>query len=198
MSSVCGKSSSRKTGGGCASPPLFWTTPGGRKSAPRKMSCLWRPGCFIISTSGMSRGSFSAWPMRFPDAKCFSTSARRRGFGIPALPFSKKSGMGEEPLLKWGLKNIRDSLSWDDRFRLVKTHDYFGRKDLPLSRKNRLVVHLADVVQVQYMVTWRSVHNAVWAVVSVCARRKTHVEARHRRLHPSKHALGRKSYEIYE
>ena len=65
----------------------------------------------------------------------------------------KRAGLDEKSFLKWGLKNTKDILSWDKRFKLLRTIYYFGDKRLSL--KLRVLGFVSDLLRIQYMIHLR-------------------------------------------
>jgi hypothetical protein len=55
----------------------------------------------------------------------------------------------EKSFLKWGLKHPKDILSWDERFKILRTIYYFGDKRISL--KLRLLGFVSDLLKLQYM-----------------------------------------------
>jgi O-methyltransferase involved in polyketide biosynthesis len=65
----------------------------------------------------------------------------------------KRAGLDEKSFLKWGLKHTKDILSWDKRFKLLRTIYYFGDKRLRL--KLRVLGFVSDLLRIQYMIHLR-------------------------------------------
>jgi O-methyltransferase involved in polyketide biosynthesis len=65
----------------------------------------------------------------------------------------KRAGLDEKSFLKWGLKHTKDILSWDKRFKLLRTIYYFG--DKRLSFKLRVLGFVSDLLRIQYMIHLR-------------------------------------------
>jgi O-methyltransferase involved in polyketide biosynthesis len=62
----------------------------------------------------------------------------------------KRAGLDEKSFLKWGLKHPKEILSWDERFRILRTIYYFG--DKRISFKLRLLGFVSDLLRIQYMI----------------------------------------------
>ena len=62
----------------------------------------------------------------------------------------KRAGLDEKSFLKWGLKHTKDIVSWDRRFKILRTIYYFGDKRIGL--KLRLLGFVSDLLKIQYMV----------------------------------------------
>ncbi len=62
----------------------------------------------------------------------------------------ENSGLDNASYLKWGLKNTKDLISWDERFKLINTYFYFRNNCFPLNI--RLLGWLSDWLQIQYMI----------------------------------------------
>jgi O-methyltransferase involved in polyketide biosynthesis len=65
----------------------------------------------------------------------------------------KRAGLDEKSFLKWGLKHTTDILSWDKRFKLLRTIYYFGDRRIGL--KMRLLGFVSDLLKIQYMIHLR-------------------------------------------
>ena len=62
---------------------------------------------------------------------------------------NRRLGTGAQ--LKWGLRDPRDLLKWDPRFRLLHTYSYFGANASHLPLNLRLAGLISDALQIQYM-----------------------------------------------
>jgi O-methyltransferase involved in polyketide biosynthesis len=65
----------------------------------------------------------------------------------------KRAGLDEKSFLKWGLKHTKDILTWDKRFKLLRTIYYFG--DNRITLKLRLLGFVSDLLKIQYMIHLR-------------------------------------------
>ena len=62
------------------------------------------------------------------------------------------SGLGAGSELKWGLRDPRELLKWDARFRLLRTYPYFGANARRLPLNLQLAGLISDALKIQYMV----------------------------------------------
>jgi O-methyltransferase involved in polyketide biosynthesis len=62
----------------------------------------------------------------------------------------ENAGLDERSYLKWGLKHTQDILTWDERFRILKTIYYFKNKRI--SFQIRILGYISDLLKIQYMI----------------------------------------------
>ena len=86
----------------------------------------------------------------FPGCEAFFDVCSPRGVEIANKRVINSSGLDEKSYLKWGLKNTKDILSWDNRFEILKIYYYFKRKDITL--KIRMIGLISDWMKIQYMI----------------------------------------------
>jgi O-methyltransferase involved in polyketide biosynthesis len=65
----------------------------------------------------------------------------------------RRVGWDEQSFLKWGLKDVRDLLAWDKRFKLVKTMFYF--RDRRIGIRLMILGFISNLLKIQYMVHLR-------------------------------------------
>jgi O-methyltransferase involved in polyketide biosynthesis len=89
---------------------------------------------------------------RFPGCELLMDVSSPCGVKLANRMVIKQSGLDQESFLKWGLEDARAITAWDNRFRLLDTIFYFGKRGRSLSLKNRLMGFLSDLLKAQYMV----------------------------------------------
>jgi len=90
----------------------------------------------------------------FPGCEVFFDASSPRGVRIANRMVIRNAGLDEKSFLKWGLKNTKDILSWDDRFEILKVYYYFRHKDIKL--KTKIIGWFSDWMKVQYMIYLRT------------------------------------------
>lgn len=89
---------------------------------------------------------------RFPGSEVLFDVSSPYGVKVANKLVITKSGMNEKSFLKWGLKNTRSLLTWDERFQLMHTYYYFGKRSRSLQLRNKLLGLFSDLLRIQYMI----------------------------------------------
>ena len=90
---------------------------------------------------------------RFPGCELLFDVASEVGVRVANEKVIESSGLDEKSYLKWGLKNKKDILDWDQRIQLIRTYYYF--RTLRLSLRNILMGLLSDLLGIQYMLHFK-------------------------------------------
>ena len=88
----------------------------------------------------------------FPGSEIFFDVSSPYGIKRANKMIVKNSGLDEGSFLKWGLKSTKDILSWDERFKLLKTYDYYRGRHHHLSLQSKIIGFISDLFRIQYMV----------------------------------------------
>lgn len=107
-------------------------------------------GVFYYFEEEEIKGFFKKLADRFPDWEIFFDVCSPYGMKVANQLVIKNAGLDEKSFLKWGLKNTKDILSWDNRFKIVKTLYYF--RDRRLNFKVRMLGFVSDLLKIQYMI----------------------------------------------
>jgi O-methyltransferase involved in polyketide biosynthesis len=89
---------------------------------------------------------------RFPGSEIIFDASSPYGIKTANRMVIKRSGLDENSFLKWGLKNAETLTTWDKRFRVLCTHDYFGKNGRHFGIRIRLIGWISDRLKIQYMV----------------------------------------------
>ncbi len=98
------------------------------------------------------RGFLTRQADMFPGSQLLMDVSSPFGVKVANSMVIKRSGLDNKSFLKWGLNSPESLLSWDERFKLLDTYFYFGKRGRSLSLRNRLFGFLSDVMRIQYMV----------------------------------------------
>ena len=88
----------------------------------------------------------------FPGSEIFFDVSSPYGIKRANKMIIKNSGLDEGSFLKWELKSTKDILSWDERFKLLKTYDYYRGRHHHLSLQSKIIGFISDLFRIQYMV----------------------------------------------
>ena len=88
----------------------------------------------------------------FPGSEIFFDVSSPYGVKVANKMVIKNTGLDERSFLKWGLKNTKDILAWDKRFRILKTCYYFRGRNKYLRLRNKIFGFISDLLRVQYMI----------------------------------------------
>ena len=88
----------------------------------------------------------------FPGSEIFFDVSSPYGIKRANEMIIKNSGLDEGSYLKWELKSTKDILSWDERFKLLKTYDYYRGRHHHLSLQSKIIGFISDLFRIQYMV----------------------------------------------
>ena len=88
----------------------------------------------------------------FPGSEIFFDVSSPYGIKRANKMIIKNSGLDEGSYLKWGVRSTKDILSWDKRFKLLKTYDYYRGRDQHLSLQSKIIGYISDLFRIQYMV----------------------------------------------
>ena len=87
----------------------------------------------------------------FPVAEIVFDVCSPQGVRVANRMVIRSSGLGAKSDLQWGLESPRAMLAWDERFRILQTHYYFGLMARGLSFNLRFYGMLSDAMKIQYM-----------------------------------------------
>lgn len=107
-------------------------------------------GVFYYLEAEEIKGFLRKLADRFPGGEILFDACSPYGVRAANQMVVKRAGLDEKSYLKWGLKHTKDILSWDTRFKLLKTIYYFGDKRLGF--KLRLIGFVSDLLRIQYMI----------------------------------------------
>jgi O-methyltransferase involved in polyketide biosynthesis len=96
------------------------------------------------------RGIFMNLLEYFPGSEIFFDVCSPIGLKIANKKVVESSGLDARSHLKWGLKNVKDLLSWDDRIRMMGKHFYFRSPQIGL--RNYLLGIFSNMIGIQYMI----------------------------------------------
>lgn len=110
-------------------------------------------GVFYYFEAAQVKGFLQALAGRFPGAEILFDVASPTGVRTANRLVIQSAGLDKRSFLKWGLKNPRELLAWDERFELVQRLYYFRDKRLDL--RTRLMGAFSDLLGIQYMLHLR-------------------------------------------
>ena len=86
---------------------------------------------------------------RYPGSEILLDVSSPTGVRVANKKVVESSGLDERSHLKWGLKDRKDILAWDQRIKIVRTYFYFWT--LRGKPRNVLMGFLSDFFGIQYM-----------------------------------------------
>ena len=107
-------------------------------------------GVFYYFEEEEIKGFFKKSADRFPGGEILFDVCSPYGVKTANQMVIKRAGLDEKSFLIWGLKHTKDILSWDKRFRILRTIYHFGDKRISL--KLRLLGFISDLLKIQYMI----------------------------------------------
>jgi O-methyltransferase involved in polyketide biosynthesis len=96
------------------------------------------------------RGIFKNLLMSFPGSEIIFDVCSPIGLRIANKKVVESSGLDARSHLKWGLKNVKDILTWDERIFLMGKHYYFRSPQIGL--RNYLLGIFSNMIGIQYMI----------------------------------------------
>lgn len=90
---------------------------------------------------------------RFPGSELICDVSSPQGVRVANQKVMDSAGLSSASYLRWGLKDTRDLLAWDERLRLLKTYTYFKGRVPGL--RNKVMGMLSDALKIQYMIHLR-------------------------------------------
>ncbi|MCE5249636.1 class I SAM-dependent methyltransferase [bacterium] len=88
----------------------------------------------------------------FPGSEICFDACSPYGVRVANKLVIQNSGLDEKSFLKWGIKNIKEIESWDDRIRVMHEYSYFRNLKKSLTCKNRIMGLVSDLLKIQYIV----------------------------------------------
>ena len=107
-------------------------------------------GLFYFFEEKDIKGFLKELADRFPGGEMLFDVCSPYGVKVANQMVVKRAGLDERSFLIWGLAHTKDILSWDKRFRILRTITYFG--DRRLGFKLRLLGFVSDLLKAQYMI----------------------------------------------
>ncbi|HEX7344904.1 MAG TPA: class I SAM-dependent methyltransferase [bacterium] len=110
-------------------------------------------GVFYYFDEEEIKGFFKKLADTFPGCEILFDVCSPLGVKTANQMVVRRAGWDEQSFLKWGLKDVRDLLAWDKRFKLVKTMFYF--KDRRIGIRLMILGFFSNLLKIQYMVHLR-------------------------------------------
>ena len=107
-------------------------------------------GVFYYFEEEETKGFLRKLADRFPGGEMLFDVCSPLGVKTANQMVVKRAGLDEKSFLKWGLRHTKDILSWDKRFKMLRTIYYFGDKRIGF--KLRLLGFVSDLLKIQYMI----------------------------------------------
>jgi len=86
----------------------------------------------------------------YPGSEIIFDVCSPMGLKIANKKVVESSGLDTRSHLKWGLKNVKDILSWDERIKLLGKHYYFRTPLIGI--RNYLLGTFSNMIGIQYMI----------------------------------------------
>jgi O-methyltransferase involved in polyketide biosynthesis len=95
---------------------------------------------------------FNTIAQKFPGSEMVFDATSPMGVKMANKMVLKSSGMNNNAVLKWGLKEAKDLLALDERIEIVDEIPFFGRIRNNLKFKDKVVTLISDLTKCQYLV----------------------------------------------
>lgn len=114
-------------------------------------------GVLYYFEEAMIKQLFSEIMEKYPGSEIIFDASPPFGVKMANRMVVKRGGMGDDSLLKWGLKKAEDLEEWDQRVKVLEAYPYFhnlrNKWDLKVSTKIKLLFF--DLCNMSYMVHLR-------------------------------------------
>jgi O-methyltransferase involved in polyketide biosynthesis len=108
-------------------------------------------GVFYYFLEDQVSGFLTRLADKFPGAEVIFDVCSPQGLRVANRVVIRSSGLDAKSDLQWGLESPQSLLGWDERFRLLHTYYYFGKRARRLPLRLRLYGLLSDAMKIQYM-----------------------------------------------
>jgi len=107
-------------------------------------------GVFYFFIEEEIKGFLKKLADRFPGSEIIFDVSSPTGVKVANKKVIESAGLDQKSYLTWGLENTKDILTWDERFKILRTIYYY--KDKRINLKLRLIGLLSDFLRIQYMI----------------------------------------------